>query len=196
MNFFRHPWNLVFLAGFIVYIGIRNAYIKRTKENEKTVKHIDWLEKVLMVIVSIGNLLLPVLYLFTPLLAIADYRLPAIAGWIGSVVMVTALWMFWRSHADLGLNWSMTLEMRKGHKLVRHGIYRFIRHPMYASIWLFGIAQALLLQNWIAGFSALVTFAPLYFVRTPREEQMMRTGFGTEYMDYMRRTGRVFPRFR
>jgi protein-S-isoprenylcysteine O-methyltransferase Ste14 len=196
MNFFRHPSNLMFLVGFIVYIGIRNAYIKRTKGNEKTVKHIDWLEKVLMVIVSVGNLLLPILYLFTPLLAVADYRLPAIAGWIGSVVMVTALWMFWRSHADLGLNWSMTLEMRKGHQLVRHGIYRFVRHPMYASIWLFGVAQALLLHNWIAGFSALVTFAPLYFFRTPREEQMMLDSFGTEYRNYMRQTGRVIPRLR
>jgi len=27
--------------------------------------------------------------------------------------MVIALWLFWRAHVDLGLNWSITLEMRK-----------------------------------------------------------------------------------
>jgi protein-S-isoprenylcysteine O-methyltransferase Ste14 len=35
--------------------------------------------------------------------------------------------------------------------LVREGVYRSVRHPMYASERLWGIAQALLLQNWVAG---------------------------------------------
>ena len=34
----------------------------------------------------------------------------------------------------------------------------------------------------------------MYFIRTPREEQMMRETFGQEYVEYMRRTGRIFPR--
>ena len=46
------------------------------------------------------------------------------------------------AHADLGLNWSITLEMRKGHELIVHGVYRRIRHPMYAAIFLFAVAQA------------------------------------------------------
>jgi protein-S-isoprenylcysteine O-methyltransferase Ste14 len=107
--------------------------------------------------------------------------------------MVVALWLFWRSHADLGHNWSVTLELRKGHQLVKDGVYRSIRHPMYASILLFGLGQGLLLQNWLAGWSAFLAFALMYFVRTPREEHMMCEFFGQEYRDYMRRTGRVFP---
>jgi len=67
---------------------------------------------------------------------------------------------------------------------------------MYASIWLFGLAQGLLLENWLAGWSALVTFAIMYFVRTPREERMMCDSFGEDYRDYMRRTGRLLPRWR
>jgi protein-S-isoprenylcysteine O-methyltransferase Ste14 len=108
--------------------------------------------------------------------------------------MVAALWLFWRSHADLGRNWSVSLELRKDHQLIRHGVYRSIRHPMYASIWLFSLAQGMLLENWLAGWSAVVTFAPLYFLRTPREERMMSEVFGGEYDDYMARTGRLFPR--
>jgi protein-S-isoprenylcysteine O-methyltransferase Ste14 len=114
--------------------------------------------------------------------------------WCGAFALAASLWLFWRSHADLGTNWSVTLEIRKGHELVRHGIYRSIRHPMYASIWLFGLAQGLLLQNWLAGWCAVVTFAPMYFLRTPREEQMMCEFFGPEYREYMERTGRLFPR--
>jgi protein-S-isoprenylcysteine O-methyltransferase Ste14 len=36
-----------------------------------------------------------------------------------------------------------------------------------------GIAQALLLPNWIAGFAGLAGFAVLYFGGVAREERMM-----------------------
>jgi protein-S-isoprenylcysteine O-methyltransferase Ste14 len=188
------PWNLVFFVGFAIYIGIRHQFAKRTIGNEKVLRRVDMLEKVLLFVVIAGSLLLPFLYLFTPLLAFADYDLPRFAPWCGAAIMVAAIWLFWRSHADLGSNWSATLEVRKDHQLVRHGVYRFIRHPMYASIWLWGIAQGLLLPNWLAGWSALATFAPLYFLRTPREEEMMSEYFGAEYRDYMAQTGRLVPR--
>ena len=110
--------------------------------------------------------------------------------------MVVALWLFWTSHADLGKNWSRTLEIQKGHQLVTHGVYRSVRHPMYASIWLFSLAQGLLLESWLAGWSAFVAFAILYFVRIPHEERMMREFFGRDYTDYMAQTGRIFPRIK
>jgi protein-S-isoprenylcysteine O-methyltransferase Ste14 len=187
------PWNIVFLIGFIAYVVIRGIYGSRVKNNEKAVSRADGLDRAVMVIVFMGCLLLPVVYLFTPWLAFADYHLPAFVPWFGAAVMVVALWLFWRSHADLGHNWSVTLELRKGHQLVKDGVYRSIRHPMYASILLFGLGQGLLLQNWLAGWSAFLAFALMYFVRTPREEHMMCEFFGQEYRDYMRRTGRVFP---
>jgi protein-S-isoprenylcysteine O-methyltransferase Ste14 len=187
------PWNLVFLAGFILYTFIRGIYARRTKGNKTTVSRFDAQDRILMILVFTGNLLLPILYLFTPWLAFADYRLPVWAPWCGVIVMSVALWLFWRAHADLDRNWSITLELRKGHQLITHGVYRAIRHPMYAAILLFGLAQGLLLQNWLAGWSAVVTFVVMYIGRVRREEQMMCEFFGQEYRDYMRQTGRLFP---
>jgi protein-S-isoprenylcysteine O-methyltransferase Ste14 len=188
------PWNIVFLAGLIVYVGLRGVYIERTKRNEKAVSRVDRRDRGLLFLVFLGSLLLPAVHLATPWLAFADYRLPAFAPWCGTAVMVAALWLFWRSHADLGLNWSVTLELRQGHELVTHGVYRAIRHPMYAAIWLFSLAQGLLLENWLAGWAALAAFALLYFVRTPREERMMSETFGEQYKEYAARTGRIVPR--
>lgn len=187
------PWNVVFLAGFLVYLGIRGRFARRTRDNVKTVRRVDAVEKVLLVLVAIGSLLLPILYLFTPWLAFADYPLPAAAPWCGAVLMPAALVLFYRSHADLGPNWSATLELRKGHTLVTHGVYRSVRHPMYASILLWDVAQGLMLPNWLAGWTALATFALLYVVRAPREERMMCDSFGEDYREYMRRTGRLVP---
>ncbi|MFN2480243.1 MAG: protein-S-isoprenylcysteine O-methyltransferase [Pyrinomonadaceae bacterium] len=191
-----HPWNIVFLFGFSAYVIIRGVFEQRSKNNEKAVSRSDNRERLLMLIMVVGGMILPCVYLFTHWLGFADYRLPAFAPWFGTAVMVVALWLFWRSHADLGRNWSRTLEIRKGHQLVTHGVYRLVRHPMYASIWLFSLAQGLLLQNWLAGWSAFVAFAIMYFVRIPQEERMMREFFGQEYSDYMLQTGRLFPRVR
>ena len=186
-------WNLIYLVGLIVYIGIRGVFGGRTKRNEKVVSRVDMADRALVALVFVGSIVLPALYLFTPWLAFADYRLPAFIPWCGAVAMVIALWLFWRAHVDLGLNWSITLEMRKGHELIVHGVYRRIRHPMYAAIFLFALAQGFLLQNWLAGWAGFVTVALLYLVRTPREEKMMCEFFGESYRDYMQRTGRLFP---
>ena len=188
------PWNLVFVIGLIVFSCIRGVFIQRAKGKEKTVSRAGVLEKTLL---AMGFLVIPllILYLFTPWLAFADYRLPVFAPWCGTALMLAALWLVYRAHADLGQNWSVTLELRQGHQLVTQGVYRSIRHPMYASFWLLSLAQGLLLENWLAGWYSFVGFAFMYFLRVPREEQMMCESFGQEYRDYMRRTGRVIPRF-
>jgi protein-S-isoprenylcysteine O-methyltransferase Ste14 len=188
------PWNVVFFLGLVLYVGIRGRFARQTKTNEQIVRQVGVQEMVLLSAVILTSLLLPVLYLFTPLLRFADYELPSWMQWCGSGVMVAALWLFWRSHADLGLNWSATLEIRKGHEITQEGVYTLIRHPMYAAIWLWCIAQGMLLENWLAGWAALVAFAIMYFLRTPREEEMMREHFGKAYEDYAAETGRLFPR--
>ncbi len=189
-----HPWNLVFLLGYIIYVTIRGVFGRRTRGNEKLVSQFDSRDKFLIALAFVGGLLLPIFYLFTPWLAFADYRLPAWAPWCGTFVMLAALWLFWRSHADLGQNWSISLEIRKGHQVVKNGVYRSVRHPMYAAILLFSLAQGLLLENLLAGWSGFVAIALMYFVRVPREEQMMCEYFGQEYRDYMQQTGKLFPR--
>jgi protein-S-isoprenylcysteine O-methyltransferase Ste14 len=190
------PWNLVFFAGFVPYFWIRHVSITRTRGEKKVASRFGGLEKVLLFAMSISVLLLPLLYWFTPLLNFANYHLPVLVPSFGTAIMVLSLWLFWRSHSDLGQNWSVTLELRENHQLVTHGVYRFIRHPMYASIWLWAIAQAMMLQNWLAGWPTLIAFAFMYFLRVSREERMMAELFGDDYRRYMEQTGRLFPRLK
>jgi protein-S-isoprenylcysteine O-methyltransferase Ste14 len=184
----------VWLIGFLVFMGIRAWATRGRRQFAVESSRPSSTDSTLLAFSSLGTFLVPLFYLFTPWLGFADYRLPALVGWVGIVVLVAAGWLLWRSHADLGRNWSITVEMREGHSLVTNGAYSRVRHPMYAAHWLWAIAQPLLLQNWIAGFAMLVTFAPLYFHRVGREERMMLDGFGDVYRSYMADTGRVFPR--
>ncbi len=104
------------------------------------------------------------------------------------------LFIFYLAHRDLGLNYSALLELRDEHELITHGIYRHIRHPMYAAIWLMVLGQAFLLANVIAGFGGILGFGFLYVTRIDFEEQMLIDRFGTAYRDYMERTGRLIPK--
>jgi protein-S-isoprenylcysteine O-methyltransferase Ste14 len=106
---------------------------------------------------------------------------------------MACLWLFYRTHRDLGQNWSVSLDLRERHTLVTTGVYGVVRHPMYSGFWLMAVAQLLLLPNWIAGPAGLIGFGILFFGRLRREEEMMITAFGDEYRTYMRRTSRVIP---
>jgi protein-S-isoprenylcysteine O-methyltransferase Ste14 len=193
MNLLQPP-NALFLLGLVAQCAIRSHFVRRTKSEKKTIRQFDRTEKLLLAAMMPPVLLLPLLYAITPLLSFADYDLPWLIRWAGAAVMVFSLWLFWRSHVDLGQNWSVSLEVRENHQLVSHGVYRRIRHPMYASIWLWAIAQGMMLANWFAGWSVVPAFAAMYVIRTPREERLMCEQFGESYREYARRTGRLFPR--
>ena len=64
---------------------------------------------------------------------------------------------------------------------------------MYASFWLWALAQALLLPNAVAAFSGLVAVAILFFARIDYEERMLAEAFGDDYRIYMRETKRIIP---
>jgi protein-S-isoprenylcysteine O-methyltransferase Ste14 len=141
-------------------------------------------------------LVLPIVNAATDWLDFASYKLPDWAGWMGILLIAGAIFVFWRAHADLGLNWSPTLEIREKHELVTRGIYGVIRHPMYASQWLWVIAQPLLRQNWIAGWLNLIIFIFFYFLRVKAEEQLMMEQFGDQYGAYMQKVGTIIPKMR
>ena len=96
-------------------------------------------------------------------------------------------------HADLGKNWSISLEVRERHALVQTGIYRFIRHPMYSSFFVLALAQFLLLPNWAAGVAGLVGVSVLYAFRVRNEERLMHETFGSDYVHYTTKTKRLIP---
>jgi len=79
--------------------------------------------------------------------------------------------MFQLTHRALGRNWSVSLDVREGHQLITDGIYRRIRHPMYSAFWLWALAQALVLPNWVAGFAGLPVFGILFFGRIARKKE-------------------------
>jgi protein-S-isoprenylcysteine O-methyltransferase Ste14 len=152
-------------------------------------------QEVALLLVSLTGLgLVPLFYVATGMPRIADRAFQPVLAALGMLVAGCALVLFHLTHRALGRNWSVSLEVRERHRLVTDGIYRQVRHPMYTAFWMWAVAQALLLPNWIAGLSGLIGFGTLYFVRIDREERLMLDTFGDSYEAYMAETSRLVPR--
>lgn len=92
MNVLQPP-NAVFFIGLVVYFWIRHGFIKRTKTETRTVRRVDAIEKILLGMMLPAVLLLPLLYLFTPLISFADYRLPLFVRWSTWCHRISVSWV-------------------------------------------------------------------------------------------------------
>ena len=183
----------IWLAFQIAWVLLRQSPGRRSRKTPVRYSGRDTREFVLMAISFTGLGVVPFIYAVSGFPRFADYPLVPVLSYLGIAVDLVSLWMFYRTHRDLGQNWSVSLDLRERHTLVTTGVYAFVRHPMYSGFWLMALAQFLLLPNWVAGPAGLVGFGTLFFGRVRREEEMMISAFGDEYRAYMRRTARVLP---
>lgn len=184
---------IIYFLGLVGWIVIRYPFQRRAKKLGVARSAGGTRDRVLLLIATLGQFLIPVFYIATGQPAFADYPFSPLLALLGVLAIVASLVLFRVTHKQLGRNWSVTLETRKEHKLVTDGLYAYVRHPMYSSFTLFAVAQLLLLQNWIAGPAGLVGFGILFFMRVPHEERVMIETFGEEYREYMKRTARIIP---
>jgi protein-S-isoprenylcysteine O-methyltransferase Ste14 len=184
---------VIWVLGAVALFVIRYPHQRRSWHTPVRKSVRDVRESILLLASLTGLGIVPLIYVATGFPRFADYRFREQLAWAGTLVFAWALWLFFRTHTDLGRNWSVTLEVRDRHALVTSGIYQHIRHPLYAAFWLWALAQALLLPNWVAGPAGLIGFGTLFFCRVGREEQLMIEAFGEEYRAYMRATSRVVP---
>ena len=184
---------LVWWIGVIGWWVIRYPHARRSRKTPIAQRTDRQRDRVLLMISFTGLFIIPVIYVMTGAPHFADYAFSPVLVWLGMAVFALSLLLFYRCHRDLGRSWSVTLEIRETHRLVTRGVYRYVRHPMYSAFFLWAVAQALLLANWIAGPAGLAGFGTLYALRMPREERMMKEKFGDEYRAYEARTHRIVP---
>jgi protein-S-isoprenylcysteine O-methyltransferase Ste14 len=76
-------------------------------------------------------------------------------------------------------------------KLVRHGIYRLIRHPLYTSVFCAAAGWSLIRQSWPA-LTASLALAVFFDAKARREERWLRQQF-PDYDHYVQHARRFIP---
>ena len=108
-----------------------------------------------------------------------------VAGYAGTLWCYAVMGNVWR----IGINWTEKTP------LVTHGPFRFVRHPIYLFQLLMLAATALLLPTTVS-FVVLIIHFCCIVTKAADEESYLRKVHGADYVDYLSRSGRFFPRLR
>jgi len=88
-------------------------------------------------------------------------------------------------------NLNIIPTLKNNHQLRTHGIYKFIRHPMYTSVLLTCLALVLSNPHWIAQLVMIVLLINLILKSNFEEKLLLKRFKG--YAKYRQKTGRFLP---
>jgi protein-S-isoprenylcysteine O-methyltransferase Ste14 len=109
----------------------------------------------------------------------------------GAAVLAAGLCIYLAAHLSLRSNWSMMASVKQGQHLVQSGVYSYVRHPMYASMFLIVPGSGLLISNYLMLIS-LPLIAVIYYFRARQEEKLLSIHL-PGYAAYMLRTRMFIP---
>jgi protein-S-isoprenylcysteine O-methyltransferase Ste14 len=109
----------------------------------------------------------------------------------GVLLFAAGVTLYRRAGRTLGRALSPFIEPRAGAPLVRHGLYRHLRHPIYLSQALIAVGAPLTLGcRWTLGVALLAL--GVLVARIMREEEALARTF-PEYHRYAAKTKRLVP---
>jgi protein-S-isoprenylcysteine O-methyltransferase Ste14 len=123
-------------------------------------------------------------------------QLPAWLRWTGVGLCLAAVALITAAHRALDGSFSPTIRLRRHHRLVTTGPYRYVRHPMYAAYLLLFLGAFLLSANWVIGAGGVGVIATLMTLRLVGEERRLVERFGGAWLSYREATGAFLPQLR
>jgi protein-S-isoprenylcysteine O-methyltransferase Ste14 len=112
------------------------------------------------------------------------------AGWVAGLLSFV---IRRRAIAALGRFWSLHVEIRDNHQLVKDGPFRFMRHPTYFSMILELLSAGLILGAVYTLAVVFLVFVPALYLRLKLEEFALVEKFGDAYKKYQKSTPAIFP---
>ena len=113
---------------------------------------------------------------------------------LAAVALVTvALLLVWSALPALGKQWRLQAGVYEDHELVQSGPYRFVRHPIYASMLAMLLAAGLLLASPTGRAVALVLMIAGIEIRVRAEDRLLAGRFGDRFAEYRARVPAYLP---
>ena len=111
---------------------------------------------------------------------------------VGIALFVIGYTILLVAHITLCLFYSSTLVIKEGHTLITHGVYRFVRHPIYLGVIMATIGLSVYASSMYGFFVMLIQF-PIFLNRIRLEERLLTEEFGDRYRTYKKNTRKLIP---
>lgn len=113
--------------------------------------------------------------------------------YLGMFFILTGILVRFIIIRSLGKYFTVDVTIKRDHKIMKHGFYRYVRHPSYAFSLLTSLGLGLYLNNWISFIFAIVPPFIAFSYRIRIEEEALIEQFGEEYLEYRRQTKKLVP---
>jgi protein-S-isoprenylcysteine O-methyltransferase Ste14 len=120
------------------------------------------------------------------------YHQPAMESAISMVLGPISVVLAWAAAHRLGKQWRYEAALTEDHELIQTGVYRWLRHPIYASMLGMYLTTALAWSWWPKSLVGLIFFIAGTEIRIAAEERLLAGRF-PDYSEYRTRTSAYIP---
>ena len=191
INFGIQEYLFLFIISEII-VGLILPFIIIKEEKEKIIE---------LKIYSLVGFILYVLFGMTFIVILAsidyyynfslfNYNLGYI---IGFSLFIIGLALQGVAEATLGKYYLPSIGTAEGQKIIKNGIYKYIRHPGYFGELLIFFGLGFVTYSLLGILGAFIVSLIIYFGEVIPEEKYMLEKFGKEYQEYMKETFRFIP---
>ena len=117
-----------------------------------------------------------------------------IISYVGILIYIIGGSIVLLSRIQLGkLGSGAISHLQEEHRLYTGGMYKYVRHPLYTGGLISAIGMNMAFRSIIMPVLIFILYFTIFKHRIEQEEQLLITEFGEEYLEYSKRTKRLFP---
>jgi protein-S-isoprenylcysteine O-methyltransferase Ste14 len=139
---------------------------------------------VLGIIIGFTSKFMNIRWLFSP-----DYLISS----LGLVLIVIGVVIRWSAVRTLDKYFTVDVTILNDHKLIRSGLYKYVRHPSYLGLLIAVLGLGVTMVNWLSTIVMLVPHLIVILLRINEEERALEERFGDDYRVYCKETKRLIP---
>jgi protein-S-isoprenylcysteine O-methyltransferase Ste14 len=119
-------------------------------------------------------------------------RIPFIP-YLGLLIILAGMVFRFMAILTLGKMFTVDVTIRDNHRIKKDGLYKTLRHPSYTGMILSFIGFGVSLNNWISLIIITILVVSVMLYRIKIEEKLLTDHFGSDYLEYSKKTYRLVP---
>jgi protein-S-isoprenylcysteine O-methyltransferase Ste14 len=112
---------------------------------------------------------------------------------LGVLMLFGGLFIRLQAIETLGKNFTNEVRIESNGKLIKEGLYQYIRHPSYTGGYICMLGGSILFESYYSFLICLILLAMVYKYRIKFEETELIRHYGEVYKDYMKKTSAILP---
>jgi protein-S-isoprenylcysteine O-methyltransferase Ste14 len=113
--------------------------------------------------------------------------------YLGLLIIIAGMVFRFIAILTLGKMFTVNVTINDNHKIKTDGLYSIIRHPSYSGSILSFIGFGISLNNWISLIIITILILSAMLYRIKIEEKLLIDHFGSDYLEYSKKTYRLIP---